>query len=61
MGRAGDPNANFCGGGVGSALGGIMGEPSTKEDLLDGPGEKGGVGAGGLGVDPLERTPGVMP
>lgn len=60
MGRAGDPTARRCGGGVGRPLGGIGGGLSTNDCLIC-PGEKGGVGASGRfedcrgrGVDPFE-------
>lgn len=53
-----------CGGGVGSAFGGIAGDPSIKAVLIW-PGENGGVGASGRldetsgrGVDPLDPVPG---
>lgn len=44
---------------MGSAFGGMAGEPSTYVFLVGRPGEKGGVGAGGRGVDPLDPGPGV--
>jgi len=57
-GRAGEPRSAFdCGGGVGKALGGMAGELSINADLV-GPGENGGVGAGGRGVEPLDPGPG---
>jgi len=62
IGRAGEPRASFCGGGVGSALGGMIGDPPMYDDLLDklGSGEKGGVGAAGREENfPLELSPGV--
>jgi hypothetical protein len=39
---------------VGSAFGGIDGEAAVLKDGLVGTGEKGGVGTGRRGVEPLE-------
>lgn len=44
-----------CGGGVGSDFGGTAGDLSTVLDLMLS-GEKGGVGATGRGVEPLESV-----
>ena len=43
---------------MGNAFGGIFGIPSINALLVSNPGENGGVGAEGRGVEPLDPAPG---